>query len=218
MFNYIDVDLPELSRVTEDNNRLYVTPDGKKYPSVTTITSLYSREFIQAWKERVGEKEAARVSRISAGRGTRMHKLCEDYLKNAELEKTMPDAQVMFNSIKPILDKYVDNVHSLEAPLYSHHLKSAGTVDCIAEFDGKLSIIDFKTSKRKKTEDKIPNYFMQCAAYAVMYEEMTGTPINRLVIIMAVENEEPLVFVKKRDDYIKGFLDLRLQYKKETGL
>jgi len=124
----------------------------------------------------------------------------------------MPDTMGLFKQIQPIIDKYVNNVYAIEAPLYSEHLKVGGRVDCVAEFDGKPAIIDFKTSSRIKTEDKIHNYFMQCAAYAVMFEERTGIPIPRIAIIMAVENGSPLLFVKKRNDYIDDFIELRLQY------
>lgn len=124
----------------------------------------------------------------------------------------------MFKPLQPILDEYVDNIHALEAPLWSSHLRVAGTVDCIAEFSGKLSVIDFKTSNKPKKEEWIENYFMQCAAYAVMYEERTGTPINRLAVLITVQDSEPQIFVKKRDDYINKFIELRDQFERENGI
>jgi genome maintenance exonuclease 1 len=118
-----------------------------------------------------------------------------------------------FNSLRPLLDK-IDNVYCLETQLYSDHLQVAGTVDCIAEYEGRLSIIDFKTSKRVKTRDDIHSYFMQTAAYAVMFEERTGIPVDTLVILMSVDDEQPIVFKEKRDDWIGTFVELREDYSK----
>jgi genome maintenance exonuclease 1 len=124
----------------------------------------------------------------------------------------MPDALVMFKAIQPILDQYIDNIHALEVPLYSDHLKVAGRVDCIAEFDGKLSVIDFKTASKPKEEKWILNYFMQCSAYAVMYEERTGIPVPRIAVVIAVDGEQPQIFVKKHNDYIGDFIKYREIY------
>ena len=144
----------------------------------------------------------------------RVHKICENYLNNEEdfARKTMPDSVAMFKSLQPLLDEHVNNIHALEIPLYSHHLKVAGRVDCIAEYDGKLSIIDFKTSGKLKEESWIKGYFMQCSAYAVMYEERTGIPVSQIVIMIAVDSEHPQVFIKKRNDYIKDFIAYREAY------
>lgn len=212
IFNHIPTQLTELNTVTDDGKRLYQTPDGELFPSVTTVMSIYNKEAILEWRKRVGSEEANRISSRAARRGTKLHTVCESYLKNVSVEKIMPDTLALFRSIQPIIDKYVNNIHAIEAPLYSKHLKVGGRVDCVAEFDGKPAIIDFKTSSRIKTEDEIQNYFMQCAAYAVMFEERTKIPIPRIAIVMAVENQMPLVFVKKRDAYIDSFIRLRLQY------
>ena len=123
----------------------------------------------------------------------------------------------MFNSIKFLLDD-IDNIHALETPLYSDHLEIAGTVDCIAEFQGKLSIIDFKTASKPKDRDDIHNYFMQCAAYSVAFEELTKIPVTRLVILMAVDNDDPRWFIEKRDNWVGGFRKLRLDYKNKFGV
>jgi genome maintenance exonuclease 1 len=162
----------------------------------------------------VGEEEANRISTKASSRGTRVHKICENYLNNEEdyARKTMPDSVAMFKSLQPLLDEHVNNIHALEIPLYSHHLKVAGRVDCIAEYDGKLSIIDFKTSSKLKEESWIKGYFMQCSAYAVMYEERTGIPVSQIVIMIAVDSEHPQVFIKKRNDYIKDFISYREAY------
>jgi len=165
-----------------------------------------------AWRKAVGEEEANRISSRAARRGTAIHSLCEDYLLNKEVNPTPFDLEV-FNSIKPHLNR-INNVHCLETQLYSDHLQVAGTVDCIAEFDGRLSIIDFKTSKRVKSRDDIHGYFMQTSAYAVMFEERTGIPVDRLVIIMSVDDSDPLIFIEKRDTWIQEFVNLRQDYSK----
>lgn len=217
MRNFIHHDLPKLERDTAPSGtRVYKTPTGKAYPSVTTVTGLHSRKGIAEWRRRVGEVEANRISGKASARGTRIHQYCEDYLRGNLFEADMFDLE-MFNSIKFLLDD-IDNIHCLETPLYSDHLEIAGTVDCIGEFQGKLSVIDFKTSSRPKDRDDIYNYFMQCAAYAVAFEERTGIPIGRLVIIMAVDNDDPRWFIEKRDNWIGGFRKLRLDYKNEFNI
>lgn len=217
MRNFIDYDFPKLERVTKpDGNRTYLTPSGFSYPSVTTITGQATAEGIAKWRARVGEEEANRVSSRASARGTRIHSYCEDYLRGNLFEMDMFDAE-MFNSIKFLLDD-IDNIHCLETPLYSDHLQVAGTVDCIAEFQGKLTVIDFKTASRPKDRDDIYHYFMQCAAYAVAFEERTGIPVGRLMILMAVDNDDPRWFIEKRDNWIGPFKMLRLQYKNKFGL
>jgi genome maintenance exonuclease 1 len=212
MRNFIQYDFPKLERITSPNGtRLYNTPSGKSYPSVTTVTGLHSAKGIAEWRRRVGEEEANRISGKASARGTRIHQYCEDYLRGNIFEADMFDLE-MFNSIKLWLDD-IDNIHCLETPLYSDFLQVAGTVDCIADFQGKLSVIDFKTSSKPKDRDDIYNYFMQTAAYAVAFEERTGIPIERLVIIMAVDNDDPRLFIEKRDNWIGGFRKLRLDYK-----
>jgi genome maintenance exonuclease 1 len=212
MKTFIHHDIPKLLRSTSsDGTRVYETPSGAAYPSVTTVTGLYSAKGIAEWRKRVGEAEANRISGKASARGTRIHQYCEDYLRGNVFEADMFDLE-MFNSIKPLLDQ-VDNIHCLETPLWSDFLQVAGTVDCIAEFQGKLSVIDFKTSSKPKDRDDIHNYFMQTAAYAVAFEERTGIPIGRLIIIMAVDNDDPRWFIEKRDNWIGGFRKLRLDYK-----
>ena len=212
MKTFIDHDFVKLERDTKpDGTRLYKTPSGKSYPSVTTVTGLHTAKGIAEWRKRVGNAEANRISGKASARGTRIHQHCEDYLRGNIFEADMFDLE-MFNSIKPLLDQ-VDKIHCLETPLWSDHLQVAGTVDCIAEFQGKLSVIDFKTSSKPKDRDDIHNYFMQCAAYSVAFEERTGIPIGRLVIIMAVDSDDPRWFIEKRDNWIGGFKKLRLDYK-----
>jgi genome maintenance exonuclease 1 len=210
MKTFIKHDLPKLKRIDGGASRLYETPDGKQYPSVTSVLGFKSAESIQKWRDRVGAEEADKISKRASSRGTRIHTLCEDYLTLGTAVPDMFDAE-MFTSIKPYLDK-IDNIHALETPLFSHYLKVAGTVDCIAEYEGKLSIIDFKSSSKVKSRDDIHSYFMQTSAYAVMFEELTGIPVGRLLIIMGVDNERAIIFKEKRDDWINGFIELRNEF------
>ena len=215
MKTFIEHDFPTLKRVDSPQGRVYQTITGLKYPSVTSVLSMMDKSSLHEWRKRVGEEEANRVSARAARRGTAIHSLCEEYLYGKNPEPSMFDAQT-FNSIKPHLDK-IDNIHALESKLYSDYLQVAGTVDCIAEFDGRLSVIDFKTSRRLKSREDIPGYFIQTAAYAVAFEERTGIPVSRLVIIMAVDDEQPLIFKEKRDDWIDQFIELREAYRKLKG-
>jgi genome maintenance exonuclease 1 len=216
MFNHIHLELPKLKRVTsEDGTRVYETPTGKKYPSVTTVTGLLKKKAILEWRKKVGDEEANRIASTAARRGTRLHTLCEKHLLNENVSVNMFD-QEMWNSVKPHLSD-INNIYALESSLYSNHLEVAGTVDCIAEYKGKLSVIDFKTSRRVKTRDDIHDYFIQCSAYAVAFEEMTGNPVSRLVVIMGVDNEQPLIFQERRDDWVSEFKKLRAEYKRIKG-
>jgi len=207
MFNYCPpVKLPDLeSKTFEDGKRYYVTPEGEKLPSVTTVLGAMKKAEIMAWRKRVGEEAANAISRKAAGRGTNVHTLCERYLNNEKLGNIMPDAKEMFTDLVPYLDN-IDNIWYQEQALWSHQLGLAGRVDCIAEYEGKLSVIDFKTSKRIKTKENIQDYFWQTCAYALMTEELTGIPVNDLVIIMAVDNEKPIIFKEKTEDHIEGLL------------
>jgi len=217
MFNHIHLELPKLKRVTsDDGTRVYETPTGKKYPSVTTVTGLLKKRAILEWRKKVGDEEANRIASTAARRGTRLHTLCEKHLLNENVPVNMFD-QEMWNSVKPHLSD-INNIYALESSLYSNHLEVAGTVDCIAEYKGKLSVIDFKTSRRVKTRDDIHDYFIQCSAYAVAFEEMTGNPVSRLVVIMGVDNEQPLIFQERRDDWVSEFKKLRAEYKRIKGI
>ena len=217
---FTHVKSPELIELKTGNHpkisgRFYKTPDGQMYPSVTTVLSATEEDDgIRRWKERVGEEEANRVL-IQAGiRGTAVHDITERYLNNWEhTVGQMPANIFTFNTIKDILDDRINNIWYLEAPLYSHFLKIAGRVDCIAEYEGKLSVIDFKTSRKTKKKEWIQNYFMQTSAYAVMFEERTKKPVKQLVIIIAVDDNDPQVFVEDRDEHIHNFIKQRNKYK-----
>ena len=195
MFEHLYHDIPKLERTTgPDGSRVYSTPSGRAYPSVTTVTGLLKKAEIMEWRKRVGEAEANRISRQAAARGTRIHTLCESYPRNEPVSPGLFDVET-FNSIKPILND-INQIRCLDTPLYSNVLEIAGTVDCIANLRGRRSVIDFKTSKRIKSRDDIHDYFIQTSAYAVAFEERTQVPVDQLVIITAVDNEDPLVFIE----------------------
>ena len=193
----------DLVAETTDTGRTYKCPDGSSFNSVTTVLKVLSEDAIQAWRRRVGEDVANKIGVRAANRGTAVHSIIERYLdNNIEYDKdVMPDVLSTFKDVQPILDEHISEILGLEAPLYSKHLKLAGRVDCVGVFDNKLSIIDFKTSRKIKKKEWIHNYFAQASAYAIMFEERTGIPVPQLVIIIAVDNEEPQVFIEKRDDW-----------------
>jgi len=142
--------------------------------------------------------------------------MCEDYINNElDIKKFQPVDRETFQSIKPVLDTHLNNVYAQEVPLWSEYLGVAGRVDCIAEWDGRLSVIDFKTSRKEKKKEWISNYFQQASAYCVMWEERTGIPIDQIVIAIAVDRCPPQVFVEKRDNYIKECIQTIARYKDE---
>lgn len=217
MFNHLDIEIPELKRVTIDGVRYYDTPDSKMV-SITSVISHYNKDKFAKWRAKVGEEKANAITRKATSRGTDMHTLVENYLYNKELPTVQPLSDFLFKIAKPALNK-INNIHTLEGSLYSKELGIAGTVDCIAEYEGELAVIDFKTSKEPKPRSWIDGYFVQAAAYACMYYELTGTPVKKLVIIMACEDGECVVY-EERDKlkymkllvtYIKTFLEYHLQ-------
>ncbi len=218
-FEHVKVhfDYDDLLSEDTDSGRKYVTEDKKKLPSITTVLSILSRAGIAAWRKRVGDKEADRISHIASTRGSAVHQIIEDYIDNKEDFDAgyFPHIMESFQQIKPIIDKRIGKVYAQEQPLYSNHLGVAGRVDCVAEFDGKLSIIDFKTSKKRKTRSNCYNYFMQESGYAIMWEERTKMPITQLVTIMSVDNDDPLVFVEQRDDWTEKLRETIKQYEAE---
>ena len=204
------VEMPsvKLKTINENGVRFYLTEDGGKYPSITSVLSAIpeKRASIQKWIKRVGQKEANKISGKATRRGTVVHKICEDYLNNGEnyIADAMPDAIEMFNSMKPILDERLNNIHTQEAALYSKYLGVAGRVDCIAEWDGVPSVIDFKTSGKPKKEVWIQDYFMQCAGYAAMYYEMTDFPVRDVVVAVMVADGQTQIFKEKVANWLPG--------------
>ena len=218
MFNHVDLDLPSLDRETIDGVRYYDIPGESKLVSITSITSWINREIFRSWRARVGNEEADKVTKDATSRGTDMHTLTENYLLNEELPTVQPLSDFLFKQSKPQLN-LIDNIHAIEKPLYSLRLGVAGTVDCIAEYEGELAVIDFKTSKKPKPRKWIDHYFVQCAAYACMLYEMKEIPVKKFVIIMSCENGEVKVYeernkakyIKLLSEYIGEFVNFKLQ-------
>ena len=206
MFNHIDLSLPSLDRETIDGVRYYKVPNDEeliRLVSITSVTSHFNKEIFVKWRKRVGEEEANRITKKATSRGTDMHTLVEHHLKNEDLPKVQPISDFLFKISRSTLDN-INNIHALESSLYSKQLGIAGTVDCIAEYEGELAIIDFKTSKKPKPREWIEHYFVQCMAYGCMLYELTGISVKKLVIIMACENGECVVYEERdKSKYIK---------------
>ena len=221
MFKHVNMEaLPELDCETLPTGRTYITPEGNKYPSITTVLSLLSKDGILAWRKRVGEEVANKISTQAATRGTAVHQLAEDYLNNKEdwSKGAMPANLFSFNQIKPILDKRVTNIWAQEVPLYSDKFMIAGRVDCIAEFDGELTIIDFKTSRKPKKEEWVQNYFIQASFYAAAFYERTGISIKKFAIVITVDGSEPQVFTGNTFKYLQKLYDVRQRFIAERGI
>jgi len=219
MFEHVPTELNEMNAVTTEKGRKYRTPEGVDLPSITTVLSILSRDSIMKWRRRVGAAEANRISHRASTRGTAVHAIIEKYINNEENFKDgyTPDIISSFLDLQPILDSRIGRVYAQEAPLYSNHLGVAGRVDCVADFDGKLSIIDFKTSMKPKRYDYITNYFMQESAYAIMWEERTERPISQLVTIISVDNNEPQVFIEHRDNWVRPLRETIAKYNEENA-
>ena len=202
--------MTELTTQTVNFKRFYETPDGKLYPSITTVLSTRNKKGLFEWRKRVGDEVANYVARTSAARGTAVHHMCEDYLNNFPTEwpdkwkehekKFLPFC--LFKQLENKVLQKIDNIRSQECALFSNKYRVAGRVDCIAEYDGKLSIIDFKTSTKERNDEWNENYYIQASAYAEMFEEQTGTPIEQIVILVVTEDGAVQEFVKEKYDYI----------------
>lgn len=222
MFNHVEVNLPDLERETIDGVRYYKVPtetELQRFVSITSVTSFFNRQIFIDWRKKVGEQEADKITRAATSRGTDMHTLVENYLQNcSDLPKVQPLSDILFKIAKPELNK-INNIYALERSMYSKYLGIAGTVDCIAEYDGELAIIDFKTSKKPKPKEWIEHYFVQAAAYACMFYELTGISVKKLVILMSCENGECVVYeeydkskyIKLLSKYIREFITNKLK-------
>ena len=203
MFNFVNVAIDnhvEVEAVDRDGTRFYPIPGADKYyPSVTSITSFKNAQFFKKWRSRIGETEANRITARATQRGTAFHALSEEYFKGElNIDKYLennPLSVRMFQSAKSTLNR-IDNIHCLETFLYSHYLGLAGRVDCIAEFDGELAVIDFKTSTKEKKESYIEHYFVQETAYAAMFLERSGLEVKKIVTLIATEDSTIQVFEK----------------------
>ena len=209
-YNHVPVDLKELTTETINRKRFYVTPEGNKYPSITTVLSVRNKQGLFEWRKRVGEQVANHIARTAAARGTKVHHMCEDYLNNMHNESPEKFAEHAKNFLPWCLFKRlrrgvlcnIDNIHAQEAGLYSDKYKVAGRVDCIAEYKGVPSIIDFKTSTKERNDSWNENYYIQGSAYAEMFGERTGIEINQVVILVVTEDGTVQEFIKNKDKYL----------------
>ena len=192
MFKHVECDLPALSGKTIDGVRYYNVED-RQMVSITSVTSYYNREIFKRWRAKVGDEEANRITKRATSRGTATHELIEHFLLNEEVKYDKPGPKILFQQAKKELQN-INNIYALEKSLYSNELGVAGTVDCIAEYKGELAIIDFKTAEKPKPRDWIENYFVQAAAYACMFYELTDIPVKKLVILMTCANGEVQVY------------------------
>ena len=221
MFNHVECELPKLDRETIDGVRYYKVPDEDellKLVSITSVTSHFNKEIFVNWRKKVGNETADKITKAATKRGTDMHTLTEHYLNNDDLPDVPPISEFLFKVAKSKLN-LINSIYTLEGSLYSKQLGIAGTVDCIAEYDGELSIIDFKTSKKPKPREWVEHYFVQAMAYGCMLYELTGISIKKLVIIMACENGECIVYeeydkakyIKLLTEYIRKFVGDKLE-------
>ena len=215
MFNHVimEMSLEDICARNVGGKRVYEVGD-QRYPSISTICSFRNRKSIAEWRARVGAEEANKISKRATTAGTTVHSMIEDYLNN-ELDLEKYDgkhlAKILFTQAKPMLAR-INNIHFQEAPLYSHEFAIAGRVDCIAEFDGKLSIIDFKTSSKEKKEEWIEGYLVQETGYAKMYEERSGIKVEQIVTLITCQTGDTQVFIKNPDDYVHLLRDYIQEY------
>jgi hypothetical protein len=224
MKNFVQLDeskFPQTKGMNQGGFRFYQV-DGKNYPSVTTILGVQKKPGLEQWRKNVGEAAAKWEMARAARRGKAVHTLVEQYLKGETptIRDVLPLG--MFKLMKPYLDQ-IDNIHCLEKIMYSHKLTLAGQVDCIAEYNGKLSVIDFKTANKERIDSWNHSYYLQCTAYAIMYEELFGTPIEQIVILQSGEDGSMKPFVKDKATYtsdletaIKDFYKYYEELNKET--
>ena len=220
MFNHLNVELPPITATTTDGLRLYETPEGNKYPSITTILSVRNKSGLTEWRKRVGNDVANHIARTAAARGTKVHHMCEDYLNNENIDHHKKNFLpfCLFGQLKEKVLCNINNIHAQEAGLYSDKYKVAGRVDCIAEYNGVLSIIDFKTSTKERNEEWNENYYIQCSAYAEMYEERTGTKIEQIVILCVTEDGTVQEFVKEKYDYLDAITETATEWNKKNEI
>jgi|TARA_Y100000401_G_C8278979_1_gene202398 genome maintenance exonuclease 1 len=195
---------PILETKTVDKKRFYVTPEGKEYPSITTVLSPRNKEGLMKWRKKVGNDVATHIANKAAVRGSKVHKMCEDYLNGLDMEKHKKDflPYCLFNELKNQTFDNINDVIGQELVLYSDKYKIAGRTDLIANYKGELSIVDFKTSTNERKDSYNENYYIQTSAYAEMFEELTGQPINQIVILVVTEDGIVQEFIKDKQEYI----------------
>ena len=226
MFKHTPVSLPEINAKTTDGVRLYETPEGNKYPSITTVLSVRNKKGLFEWRKRVGEDVANHIARTAAARGTKVHHMCEDYLNNMHLnfpEKWKEHNKhflpmCLFNQLKEKVLCNINNIYAQECGLYSDKYKVAGRADCIADYKGKLSIIDFKTSTKERTDAFNENYYIQGSAYAEMFGERTGIQVSQVVILVVTEDGTVQEFVKEKYDYLDSLSETIAEWREKNEI
>jgi len=220
-YNHKTITLPEITATTTDGVRLYETPEGNKYPSITTVLSVRNKKGLHDWRKRVGDDVANYVARKAANRGTAVHHMCEDYLNNnfdEEKHKKKFLPYVLFKQLRDSVLQKTNNIYSQECGLYSDKYKVAGRVDCIAEYDGVLSIIDFKTSSKERSDEWNESYYIQASAYAEMFEERTGIAINQICILVVTEDGIVQEFVKNKTKYLPLLTDAIKEWEEKNEM
>ena len=223
MFKHVPVKLQPITATNNDGVRLYETPEGNKYPSITTVLSVRNKQGLMEWRKRVGNEVANHIARTAANRGTKVHHMCEDYLNN--MPRDYPDKwkehkknflpYCLFSQLKSVLCN-VNNIYAQEAGLYSDKYKVAGRVDCIAEYNGVPSIIDFKTSTKERTDKWNENYYIQGSAYAEMFGERTGIEISQVVILVVTEDGTVQEFIKEKYAYLDALVETVAEWRKQN--
>ena len=223
-FNHVPVKLPELKTVTVNRKRFYVTPEEKYYPSITTVLSIRNKKGLMEWRKRVGDEVANYVAGKAASRGTKVHHMCEDYLNN--MESNFPDKWekhkndflpwCLFGQLKNKVLKNISDIYAQECGLYSDKYKVAGRVDCIAKYNGVLSIIDFKTSTKERSDDWNENYYIQCSAYAEMFTELTQIDVSQIVVLVVTEDGVVQQFIKNKNDYLDTLRNSVLEWENQN--
>jgi len=216
MFVHKSVDIPEVKTKNVNRKRFYVTPDGL-YPSITTVLNVRKREGLAEWRKRVGEDVANYIARTAATCGTKVHQMCEDFLNNNEVVQDNREflPWCLFSQLKPVLESNINNIFAQECGLWSDKYKVAGRVDCIAEYNGVPSIIDFKTSRSERNDEYNESYYIQASAYAEMFEERTGIEINQIVILVVTEDGQVQEFIKEKHEYLPLLVETIEQFVSE---
>ena len=220
MYNHEPVKLQPITATNQDGVRLYKTPEGNKYPSITTVLSVRSKKGIAEWRKRVGNDVANHISRTAANRGTKVHHMCEDYLNNQNIDHHKQHflPYCLFSELRDNALTYIDNIYAQEAGLYSDKYKVAGRVDCIADYKGVPSIIDFKTSTKERKDEYNESYYIQASAYAEMFEERTGIAINQICILVVTEDGVVQEFVKDKTEYLPMLTDTIKEWEEKNEM
>tara|TARA_B100000749_G_scaffold8896_1_gene7320 strand:- start:19 stop:750 length:732 start_codon:yes stop_codon:yes gene_type:complete len=223
-FNHVSVALPPLETKTVNKKRYYITPEGEEYPSITTVLSSRDKKGLTEWRKRVGDEVANYVSGKAAARGTKVHHMCEDYLNNmstkfpSKWKEHKKDflPYCLFTQLQEKVLQNIDDIYALEVGLYSDKYKVAGRVDCVSEYNGVPSVIDFKTSTKERKDDWNENYYIQGSAYAEMFQERTGIVIDQVVILVVTEDGTVQEFVKCKHDYLDALTETVTKWRNQN--